>query len=110
MNDDMSQRTKSDALDVSRPKNVSESMDFEEMESIMWRKVTLSYCIRLRLICCSASIKKIFSGPWSLVDQFSSYHCLEMGPCGSHRHLYWNHGIPCGHCDTSPDELQVQHM
>lgn len=41
INDDMSQRTKSDALDVSRPKNVSESMDFEEMESIMWRKVFL---------------------------------------------------------------------
>lgn len=29
-------------------KNVSESMDFEEMESVMWRKVSLLDCYLLR--------------------------------------------------------------
>lgn len=77
-------RTQSNATDRDSVKfnnhgaTAPESMDFEEMETVMWRKVRCSYKMLTLTetksidICCiycaSASITKILSGPWPMVD------------------------------------------
>lgn len=55
-----------------------ESMDFEETESVMWRKVSILYFIigRFLSLCQIASIAKIFPGSRKLVDNNSQNHSI----------------------------------
>jgi hypothetical protein len=101
---------------IHKPKHMYESMDFEETESVMWRKVLvyfklmkLSLTISAFFCFLIASIEKIFPGSRPVVDELSSHDCLEVDPCCSIGSLDWYYRIYCSLFDWNINPVQVWH-
>ena len=64
-------RTQRNKLQWFPPSTQTESMDFEEIESVMWRKVSKAIhisCFSIKFSFNLASAPKVFPGSWALVD------------------------------------------
>jgi hypothetical protein len=108
-----------------RPVNaeaIPESMNFDEVESIMWRKVKYMsdsafqtsllfsnslislYC---HLVVSTASTAAFFSEPRPLVDCWPPQHRLQVDPGGAHRAVGGHIGGLCAVCDGIIDRLSL---
>lgn len=82
-------------------KTDAESLDFEETESVMWRKVNHFICIFICIfiylfhstLLIIASITSILSRSWTLVDHSKKNHCMEMGINRLDWYYHWSHGL-----------------